>query len=132
MSRILLDTSAYSALLRGHTTILEAVQCASEISLTHVVIGELLVGFRRGSREAQNRRLLDEFLASPPVRMLPIDDDTADRYSLILSGLLQIGKPIPTNDVWIAASAMQYGLALVTTDKHFDLVAQISAQIYPL
>ena len=130
MSRILLDTSAYSALFRGHAAVLETVEGATEVFLNHIAIGELLVGFRRGSREAENRRLLAEFTATPPVRILAIDGETADKYSLILSDLLRRGRPIPTNDVWIAASAMQYGLELVTTDAHFEVISQLNAQIH--
>lgn len=124
--RICLDTSAYSAFFRGHPGIRDLIQRADEIVLPPIVLGELLGGFRSDSRWAENRRLLDEFLASRRVRVAAIDAETADRYSEILAYLRRQGRPIPTNDLWIAASAMQHGLRLVTSDAHFDHVPQVS------
>jgi len=127
--RICLDTSAYSAFFRGHAAIRELIQRANEIVLPPIVLGELLGGFRSGSRWAENRRLLEEFLASPRVRVAAIDTETAERYSEILDYLRRRGRPIPTNDLWIAASAMQHGLRLVTTDGHFGHVPQVSCEL---
>ena len=59
------------------------------------------------------------------VATIAVDGDTAERYVVILDGLWTAGTPIPTNDIWIAASAMQYGLAVVTTDRHFLKIPQI-------
>lgn len=125
MKRILLDTSAYSAFMRGHPGVRLAVQRADEIFLTPVVLGELLAGFARGGRERQHREELQTFLASPRVNVSDLNEETAERYAVILGSLWDAGTPIPTNDIWIAASAMQHGLAVVTTDAHFRKVAQI-------
>ncbi len=125
MNRILLDTSAYAAFLRGDPRVKHWVQSADEVCVSSVVLGELLSGFMQGSREAANRELLARLLGSERVRTLPVDGETAERYALILSDLRRKGTPVPTNDVWIAAGAMQYGLKLVTTDRHFDHIAQV-------
>lgn len=127
--RICLDTSAYSAFFRGHSAIRDLIQRADEIVVPSIVVGELLGGFRSGSRWAENRRLLGELLASPRVRVAAIDAETAERYSEILFYLRRQGRPIPTNDLWIAASAMQHGLRLVTTDSHFGHVPQVSCEV---
>jgi len=129
VKRILLDTSAYSAFMRHHDRAVEAVQRAVEIRLPAVVLGELWAGFLRGSRLHENRRILSEFLASARVEVLPIDDETALRYGEILTSLRKAGNPIPTNDIWIAASAMQHGLHVLTTDRHFNTVAQITSVV---
>lgn len=125
MTRILLDTSAYSALMSGHDRVAERIREAEEIYLNAVVLGELLGGFARGSRRQNNDRQLREFIESPRVNIIDIDDDTAGRYAVIYDALRVAGTPIPTNDIWIAASAMQYGLRLVTLDAHFLRVPQV-------
>jgi predicted nucleic acid-binding protein len=130
VSRILLDTSALSAHLRGHEGVVEAVRSASRIAVTPIVLGELSAGFRGGSRYEENRDLLRRFQESPRVRILGIDVDTADRYALIHDSLRRAGTPIPTNDMWIAASAMQFGLLLVATDAHYERIPQIALQLH--
>jgi tRNA(fMet)-specific endonuclease VapC len=119
------DTSAYSAFMRGHLEITQAVQEADAICLNPIVLGELQAGFMRGSRTAKNKRERDAFLASPRVAILPIDEATSVRYAVILDSLRRAGTPIPTNDIWIAATAMQHGLQVLTTDRHYLKVAQV-------
>jgi tRNA(fMet)-specific endonuclease VapC len=128
--RILLDTSAYIAFLKGHPGIKQAIQKADEINLNPVVMGELLAGFMKGRRAAQNREILQEFMGSPRVRLMAIDEETSERYAAIFNYLREKGTPIPTNDLWIAATAMQFGLRVVTTDRHFQQVPQVMAEIH--
>lgn len=125
MSRVLLDTSAYSAFMRGDAAVKERLQTAEAIYLTPVVLGELRVGFLRGRTRQKNEDRLRQVLNSSRVSILTVDDETAERYAVILNGLWTTGTPIPTNDIWIAASAMQYGLTVVTTDSHFLKIPQI-------
>lgn len=125
MTRLLLDTSAYSAFMRGQPEVKLALQQADEISLTPVVLGELLVGFMRGKRRKKNEKELRAFLSSPRVTVVDVDEETAQRYALILNALWKVGTPIPTNDIWIAASAMQHGLRLLTRDAHYRKVTQV-------
>ena len=124
--RICLDTSAYSAFKRGHPEAIDALRRARGIVLPPIVLGELLAGFRIGSRDRANRRELEAFLSSPRVRVSPIDAETAQRYAEIFSYLRERGTPIPTNDIWIGACAMQWGLRLLTTDSHFERLPQVS------
>ena len=124
--RVCLDTSGYSAFKRGHEGAIDAVQRAGEIVLPAVVVGELLAGFRMGSRDRINRRELDAFLESPRVRVAALGAETAQRYAEIVSYLRERGAPIPTNDIWIAACAMEWGLRLLTSDAHFDRLPQVS------
>jgi tRNA(fMet)-specific endonuclease VapC len=128
--RILLDTSAYIAFLKGHPEIKQAIQKADEINLNPMVLGELLAGFMKGRRAAQNREILQEFMGSPRVRLMAIDEETSERYAAIFNYLREKGTPIPTNDLWIAATAMQFGLRVVTTDRHFQQVPQVMAEIH--
>lgn len=125
MSQLLLDTSAYSAMGKGHRSILESVRLAESISLSATAVGELLDGFRNGTLRIPNNEQLQMFLSKPRSRFLPVDYETADRYAEIKNYLRKRGTPLPLNDVWIAASAMQHGLKLVTTDRHFFQVPQV-------
>jgi predicted nucleic acid-binding protein len=131
VTRVLLDTSAYSAFLREHAAVKGAVQGADELYLNVVVVGELLAGFRSGARVRKNEEELREFLSSPRVRLLSLDRETAVRYALVLHALRVAGTPIPTNDVWIAATAMQHGLSILTTDEHYLKVNQVLVQHFP-
>lgn len=124
--RLLIDTSAYSVFLHGHPQVVEEVARAQEIYLSPIVLGELLSGFRKGNRYAANLDALRSFLSSPRVDVVAIDDETANRYGLIKDELRRKGQPIPTNDTWIAASAMEHGLRLLTLDTHFQRIEQIA------
>ena len=124
-NKIVLDTSAYSAFLRGNEAVARALQEADEITLTPVILGELAAGFLLGKHEKRNRTVLREFLASPRVKIREIDEETSERYAVIFTYLREQGTPIPTNDIWIAASAMQHGLKLITTDAHYRKVPQV-------
>jgi tRNA(fMet)-specific endonuclease VapC len=117
--KILLDTNAYSALLRGHADVARRVRGAEQVLLSSVVVGELLFGFRNGSRYEANRQELDELLASPFVSLLTVGMVTADRFGRVAAGLKRKGRPLPTNDIWIAAHAMEHGAELVSFDGHF-------------
>lgn len=125
MKRILVDTSAYSAFMRGNQEIVNAIRTADEIVLNPVVLGELRAGFSRGDQRARNERDLLSFLDSSRVSTVAIDDESADRYAVILASLWNAGTPVPTNDIWIAASAMQHGLRVLTTDEHYVRIKQI-------
>jgi predicted nucleic acid-binding protein len=119
---LLLDTNVYSALKRGHPDVVDHVRRAREVLLSAVVFGELLYGFRHGSQEKRNLSELDEFLRRSPVRFLPVTRVTADRYSRIALALRRKGASIPTNDIWIAAHAMETGSELLSFDPHFSKV----------
>jgi tRNA(fMet)-specific endonuclease VapC len=117
--RVLLDTNAYSAFMRGHPEVVRLVRGSQEVLLSAVVAGELLYGFRCGSRFARN---LEEFAANAFVRVVPVTMTTADRFARIAAALRARGKPIPTNDIWIAAQAMESGAELLSFDDHFSAI----------
>lgn len=131
MNRVLLDTSAYAAFMRGHPETVRIVREAEEIHLSSVVLGEMLAGFMSGTRTARNRAELARFLESPRVNLIDVDEETAERYAVIFTSLKQAGTPVPTNDLWTAASAMQHGLRLLTLDTRFRKIPQILADVLP-
>lgn len=119
MNKILIDTNIYSSALRGDQEVVQVLRQVIHIGISAVSIGEMLSGFRGGNREQENRKELGIFLDSPRVTLYTIDENTAEYYCVIINQLKKNGPPIPTNDIWIAATAFQYGLTLYTLDKHF-------------
>ena len=115
----MLDTSAYSALHRGHEEILNVMRRSETVAVPAVVLGELYSGFRAGTRWAENSEQLTRFLNKPSVRVLNVTQETALRYGEVDVYLRKKGRPIPRNDVWIAAVAIEHGLQLLTLDEHF-------------
>ena len=91
-----------------------------EILVPKIVVGELLFGAHNSDRVEDNRRRVFSFLNR--VSLLDIDTEIADLYGRIKAQLRRNGKPIPQNDVWIAATAMRHGLPLVTDDQHFERI----------
>ena len=120
--KILLDSNAYSLWKRGHQHAAELVRSSREVLVPIVVVGELLYGFRYSSRPEQNARELHLFLGNARVDVVSTTMTTADRYARIASALRVKGRPIPTNDIWIAAHAMETGADLVSSDQHFAVV----------
>lgn len=131
MSRLCLDTSAYSHFRRGQASAVDAVASARWVGVPTVVLGELRYGFLLGSRADENERELQELLAHPVVRVLSIDDAAAVAYAEIVAALRWAGTPIPTNDAWIAAVAAREGATVLTHDAHFERVARIGVRLLP-
>jgi len=123
MNKVLIDTNIYSCAMRGDSSVTMVLRQASHIGISAISIGELLSGFRRGNQVEENRHELGQFLDSPRVCLYPLDENTAEYYSSVLNQLKDQGTLIPTNDIWIAATAFQHGLSLYTLDKHFSNVA---------
>lgn len=122
MRPVLFDTNAYTSFKRNDAAILEIVQHAECISISPVVIGELLAGFDGGNKAQQNKIELQKFLESSRITIYPITLDTSHFFSQIYCTLKNKGKPIPTNDMWIAAQALEHGCVICTYDKHFSFI----------
>ena len=116
---ILIDTNVYVAFRRADQRVLDVLRIVETIALCPVVTAELLSGFRGGNKESGNRAALEAFMATPRVRPISINHTTSEHYSRIYDGLRARGRPIPTNDMWIAACSVQHGLALYSLDDHF-------------
>lgn len=122
MRKILIDTNVYVAFKRGDEDVIDVFRHADYIGVDVCVLAELYSGFRLGSSEQDNIRELEAFLNNSRVHIQEYTTETAEYYALIFSALRKKGKPIPTNDIWIAASAMRHGLALYTLDRHFHQI----------
>jgi len=120
MRRIAIDTNVYTAFKCDDQAVIEAFRNCDLIGVDITVVAELFSGFILGGKEKKNREELEGFLNSPRGELLPHDLETAEYYALIVRRLKAKGRPIPTNDIWIAASAMKHGLALYSFDTHFQ------------
>lgn len=122
-TRIVLDTSAYSQMRAAHAGVIQLIACAEAVLIPVTVLGELEGAFQLGRRTRENRSVLASFLAEPFVAVLPATVEVARRYGLIYAQLRRAGTPVPVNDIWISATAMDCGGRLVTFDRHFEKVA---------
>lgn len=119
-NKILLDTNIVIELFKGNTYILSRLGNRQLVDIPHVVLGELLLGAYRSSNTPKHIAQIRDFMKR--CNILSADVATADVYAQTKADLLKKGKPIPENDIWIAATALQHNLTLVTMDKHFQEV----------
>src|SRR5690349_2836081 len=115
--RYLLDTNVVIALFADDASVKARLAAAAEVFVAATVLGELYFGAKKSGRPAANVAKVDQFAAANSV--LPCDAATARHYSDVKDGLRLKGRPIPENDIWIAAVALQHGLTLVSRDAHF-------------
>ena len=126
---LLVDTNAYAAFKRGHAAVVDEMRRASEIALCPVVLGELRGGFALGSRERENVRELEAFMAAPRVRLISLTDRTSVFYARVYRALRRKARPIPANDLWIAASAMEHGFVILSFDRHFEEIDGLAVRL---
>ena len=129
VDRLVLDTSAYSHLRKGHPQVLDALSDAASVGLPVVVLGELEAAFEMGRRAAENRRVLAEFLGEPFVNVLDVTRATVRHYAAIVAALRRAGTPIPMNDVWIAATTLERHGRLLTFDRDYLRVPSLDCSL---
>ena len=120
---MIVDTNALSAIADERDRIRELLGTAKGIAVPVIAIGEYRSGIARSREFLRYRQWLDEFLLAS--RVLDIDESTTHRYAEVSLELRKVGKPIPTNDIWIAALCRQHKLPLLSRDRHFDAVSGI-------
>jgi tRNA(fMet)-specific endonuclease VapC len=123
--KLALDTNRYTDLCRSVPSVAETVEHADEVWLPFIVLGELRAGFAAGNQGSRNEAVLHRFLLKPGIGILYADEQTTYHYGSVYQQLRKQGTPIPTNDIWIAALALQHSLVLCTRDIHFDALPQI-------
>jgi len=121
---VALDSNAYTDWRRTGLWN-KVIASARKISISSIVLGELRSGFRSGNFEKENEQLLQKFLSSYIVSVGIIGDAESREYAYLKHYLRKNGNPIPTNDIWIAASAIVKGGTLLTRDKHFEHLPQV-------
>ena len=128
--KILPDTSAYVGFKRNVEEVVEIIVSAESILFSPIVLGELMFGFRNGNRFKKNMDDINNFLQHEVVDIIQIGKITSDRYSRIAFHLKRQGTPIPSNDIWIAAQAMEHGVELITSDRHFENIASLAHTVF--
>jgi len=117
---LILDTNALSAFADGVGALRKVVDHEPELAIPVIVLGEYLFGVRRSRHRVQYESWLTRRL--PDFLIVHVESATAEQYAVVRSELKAAGTPIPSNDLWIAALAKQYGFAIVTRDKHFQAI----------
>lgn len=123
--RFVLDTNIVIALFADEAIVKSNLAQASEVFIPSIVIGELCYGARKSGRVEANLARVDELVAGSTI--LVCDAETARQYGAVKNKLRLKGRPLPENDVWIAALALQHDLILVTRDAHFQEVESLKA-----
>ena len=126
----MLDTNAYTRLLAGREEVLDVISTADILYMSIFVLGELYAGFAGGSKEQENKEILNRFLLKPTVKILNATLETAEVFGMLKNQLKAAGTPLPINDVWIAAHAVETGSIAVTFDEHFKAVPGLRLWTY--
>ena len=123
--RVALDTNRLTDLFRGDNALAEWLGTCDEIWIPLFVLGEIKAGFYGGTRPSKNQSLLQRLLGKRTVGILSPGRDTAEHYARLFVQLKRAGTPVPDNDLWIAALALEHNLLLITRDRHFNRIPQL-------
>lgn len=127
--KLVLDTNAYCLCDTGNEEALQELESANSLFLPVIAYGELYYGFRHGQRFRENLKRLDKFIDEFSVNVIEVDTEVARRFGDIYAALRKKGTPIPTNDIWMSACCASVGGTLLTADRHFLQVDQITVQL---
>ncbi len=126
--RVAIDTSRLTGLLRGDAGLAERPSVCEGVAVPLIVLGEMKAGFQGGSQRRRNVVLLQRFLAKATASVLPPGRETAEHYARLFVQLKRAGTPVPDNDLWIAALALEHDLTLITRDRHFERIPQLPCE----
>ena len=127
MTRLCIDTSAYSHFMRGDAAVVAHLDRASWVGVPSTVLGELRTGFLLGDRPDENGAELEAFLSRDVVNEVTVDVEVARIYAEVVVDLRRAGTPLPTNDIWIAACAVRSGSTVISFDRHFSEIARVGS-----
>ena len=117
---VCLDSSAYIEMFRGNKAVADFIGACDEVIVPAAVVAELVEGFFATPDSADDQIRLNSFLALPNVGFRAADYEVAERFAILSHLLRRRGRPIPVNDIWIAATAFETGPRIVSYDRHFD------------
>jgi predicted nucleic acid-binding protein len=123
--RVALDTNRLTDLFRDDVALARYLQRCSEVWVPLIVLGEIKAGFYDGTERRLNEAVLRKFMAESTVGILLPGHETAEQYARLVIQLKRAGTPIPDNDIWIGALALEHNLTLITRDQHFDRIPQL-------
>lgn len=123
--RVALDTNRLTDLFQGDGQLADQLAVCDEVCVPIVVLAEIKAGFYGRTQQHANEALLRALLAKPTVTVLLPDRETAEHYARLFVQLKRAGTPVPDNDLWIAALALEHDLRLITRDRHFQRIPQL-------
>ena len=123
--RVALDTSRLTDLFQGDVELAHRLSECDEVWLPLMVLAEIKAGFHGGTQQHRNEILLQKFLSKPTVGILLPARETAEHYARLFVQLKRAGTPVPDNDLWIAALALEHDLRVITRDNHFKQIPQL-------
>ena len=124
----LLDTSIVVALLNNESVVQQRLASGVRVHVNAIVVGELMFGAEKSVRVVENVAKVSDFAKS--VQVFEVSEATASLYGGLKQQLRTAGKPIPDNDLWIAATAIERHLVLVTRDKHFESIPGLTVETW--
>jgi len=123
--RVALDTNRLTDLFQGDTELAERLSTCDEVWIPLIVLAEIKAGFYGGTQQHRNEILLRKLLAKATVGVLLPSREKAEHYARLFVQLKRAGTPVPDNDLWIAALALEHDLILITRDQHFERIPQL-------
>jgi tRNA(fMet)-specific endonuclease VapC len=123
--RVALDTNRLTDLFQGDAALADLLGTCEEVWIPLMALAEIKAGFTGGSQQSHNEIVLRLFMVKPTVQVLLPNQETAEQYARLFVQLKRAGTPIPDNDLWIAALALQHDLRLITRDRHFTRIPQL-------
>lgn len=127
MKSVILDTNLLIDLFENRISLPDEFRRYDEMLIPAIVLGEYRAGLFATKKGEANRVKLANYLSNRTVRTVPVTERTAEFYAKIYQALRKAGTPIPQNDMWIAASALEHGADVATGDEHFRLVPMLTA-----
>lgn len=121
-----IDSNRYTDFCRGEDSVVELFESAEILFVPLIVLAEQRAGFAMGRQREKNENILSRFLSVEGVELLVPDDQTTHFYAEIYQDLRKRGKPLPTNDLWIAALCIQHSLPLYTRDRDFEAILRLA------
>jgi tRNA(fMet)-specific endonuclease VapC len=127
--RAALDTNRLTDLFHGDAALAEWLGTCEQVWIPLIVLAEIKAGFLGGTQHGRNEALLQALLAKPTVEVLLPGRQTAEHYARLFVQLKRAGTPVPDNDLWIAALALEHDLLLITRDRHFENIPQLLRKV---
>ena len=123
--RVAVDTNRLTDLFQGDAQLAKQMGTCEEVWIPLMALAEIKAGFYGGDRLNRNEALLRSLLARDTVGILFPGRETAEHYARLFVQLKRAGTPVPDNDLWIAALALEHDLTLITRDRHFERIPQL-------
>ena len=125
---MILDTNALSAFIDGEPAVGARLSVEAQVAIPVIVLGEFRYGISGSRHRGKYEQWLEDHL--PEFEILAVTEPTTVTYARVRASLKKLGRPIPANDAWIAALALQHRLPVLSRDEHFDAVPGVRREAW--